>query len=617
MDILFLDLESYYDTHYSLKKMTTESYINDNRFQLQLIGSKSGEDDTEVVSITDEWSSLDVVRYLRDDLEIPRRAVACFNSNFDGGVLTLRYGVKPKLHIDVMALCRPLFFTHTGVASLDAYVEYTKVGTKGTELSAMKGQTFASADRDTWGRFVEYCRTDVEITKKLFEYAKARWSLVTLREEMALIDLTVRMFTEPVLQLDVPGSESFVLREKNEMEIVLAECDITMKDLRSRPKFAKALEHLGIDPPMKISPTTSKETYAFAKTDEGFRELLNSPDYRVATLANAKLLANSTIKSSRLERLLDMQYRAGAVCVPLIYYGAHTGRYAGTDKINMQNLPPAIRQFIIAPDGYVVMAADLAQIEARMTAVFCEQWDLVELFKAGADVYVEMATTIYHRPAEQITDAQRFVGKTAILGLGYGMGVLRFIAQLKSMSKGAVVMDEGAGKEVVTSYRERFRKIRNTWYRIGDKMDLAARTGQSSKQGHVTITKDGVKLPNDLMIHYKDLTVGDDGLQYRKVMKNATLDRRIYGAKALENIMQSLTGLLMRNYMVTLNTRLKPLGGRIVLQAHDEVVMVVPETRVEDVKRMTTQVMTSPPRWMPQLPLKVEIKHAKRYSDCK
>ena len=91
------------------------------------------------------------------------------------------------------------------------------------------------------------------------------------------------------------------------------------------------------------------------------------------------------------------------------YYAAHTGRWGGDDKINLQNLPSRgkngkkLKKSIVAPKGYTIIDADSSQIEARVLAWLASQEDLVESFSAGEDVYVKMASKIYNKPEEEIT----------------------------------------------------------------------------------------------------------------------------------------------------------------------------------------------------------------------
>jgi DNA polymerase bacteriophage-type len=152
----------------------------------------------------------------------------------------------------------------------------------------------------------------------------------------------------------------------------------------------------------------------------------------------------------------------GKLPIPLKYYGAHTGRWAGSDKVNFQNLPSrdkkkkTLKNAVIAPEGYMVINCDSSQIEARVLAWLAGQDDVVKAFAEGRDVYSEFATKIYKKPISKANPIERFVGKTCILGLGYGTGALKLQHTLKTQPPGAVVTEDEA-KEFVSIYRTQKR----------------------------------------------------------------------------------------------------------------------------------------------------------------
>ncbi|WP_286296502.1 DNA polymerase [Polynucleobacter sp. TUM22923] len=129
--------------------------------------------------------------------------------------------------------------------------------------------------------------------------------------------------------------------------------------------------------------------------------------------------------------LNDIGHHTFAICTKSIAnhhdflgHAAHTGRWGGADKINLQNLPSRganggkLKKAIMAPKGYLMIDADSAQIEARVLAWLAGQDDLTEAFKNGQDIYSIMASAIYGKEVSEITKEERFVGKTTILGAG-------------------------------------------------------------------------------------------------------------------------------------------------------------------------------------------------------
>jgi DNA polymerase len=263
--------------------------------------------------------------------------------------------------------------------SLAKIVQRYNLGQKGTEVVDAKGKRRESFSAEELHAYGQYCVNDVELTYKLFHILAQRFS----KSELQLISLTIKMFSEPVLVLNTPLLEQHLMQVKNRKEILLEACMTDKETLMSNPKFAELLISIGVEPPMKESPANGKQTYAFAKNDEGFKELAQHSDERVQTLVSARLGIKSTLEETRTQRFINISFR-GQMPVPLRYYAAHTGRWGGDDKLNLQNLPRKgkLKSSITAPLGFVLIDADSSQIEARTVAWLSGQQDLVDIVTA-------------------------------------------------------------------------------------------------------------------------------------------------------------------------------------------------------------------------------------------
>lgn len=403
--ILTIDFETFYSQTFSLTKLTTEEYIRSPEFEV--VGVAVQVDDGEP-----EWfsgSPENTYQFLRQ-FDWANSIAIAHNAMFDGAILNWIYGIRPKGWIDTLSMARALHGTEVG-GSLKVLAEYYGLGVKGTEVVnalGLKREQFSAEQLALYG---EYCKNDVALTWKLFRAMSESFPAVELR----LIDLTIKMFTEPVLQLDKNALIDHLAEVKERKAAVLGLFDKEV--LMSNPKFAEALTELGVTPPMKVSPANGKQTYAFSKTDEEFKALLEHPNDMVQALVTARLGTKSTIEETRTERFIGIAER-GPLPVPLRYYAAHTGRWGGDDKLNLQNLPRSspLKNCIIAPEGYVILDSDSSQIEARTLAWLAGQEDLVLAFENGEDVYRIMASRIYNKPEQDVTKSERFVGKTTILG---------------------------------------------------------------------------------------------------------------------------------------------------------------------------------------------------------
>jgi DNA polymerase len=463
-------------------------------------------------------------------------------------------------------------------------------------------------------RYASYCINDVDLTYSLFSVLAAGFPII----ELNLIDLTIRMFTEPVLELDGEKLQSHLIDVQNYKEKLLDAITITDKDqLMSNPKFADTLRRIGVIPPMKLSPTTGKETYAFSKSDEGFKALLEHEDIRVQALVSARLGVKSTIEETRTQRFIEISSR-GALPIPLRYYAAHTGRWGGDDKVNMQNLPrnSPLKHAILAPQGYKLVDSDSSQIEARTLAWLAEQNDLVEAFERGEDVYKIMASAIYNKPMEKITKDERFVGKTTILGAGYGMGAVKFKAQLKVFG---VDLSEEECKRIIAVYRETYPRIPALWREASNAL-LAIANEQTTPLGREGVLAvegaKGIRLPNNLYIKYPNLRrwVNDQGkeeLVYDTKKGKAVIPNRIYGGKVIENVCQALARIVIGEQMLKIAKKYQ-----VVMTVHDAIACLVPDHEAETGQEFVQMCMRIRPKWALDLPLNCESGVGRSYGDC-
>lgn len=412
MDMLTIDFETFYSKDYSLSKITTEAYVNDIRFEAIGIAVKRNNEPTRWFT-----GSYSEIKGWLSQFDWGNSMVIAHNAMFDGAILGWRFGIYPKAVVCTLSMARALHAVSVG-GSLAALAEYYRLGVKGTEVLNAIGKRrldFSKTEMDAYG---SYCINDVELTYKLF---KAMLPKIHMRE-LKLVDMTIRMYTDPMLKLDTDMLYAHLADVREQKEKLLEECGINKDDLMSNQKFASVLEMFGVEPPTKIN-SKGLETYAFAKTDEGFKALAEHDDPRVQAIVAARLGTKSTLEETRTQRFIeisDRPYRDSLLPVPLMYYGARTGRWSATDKINLQNLPrkSKLKGAIVAPDGYVIVGADLSAIELRMGLAFAGQLDKMRLLGEGIDLYKDFASTVYNVPISEIDEGQRFMGKTACIAEG-------------------------------------------------------------------------------------------------------------------------------------------------------------------------------------------------------
>ena len=608
MNILTLDFETFYSQEFSLTKVTNEEYVRSPEFEV--IGVSVQENDG-----TPEWFSgtmAETAAFLTT-FDWENSLALAHNAAFDASILTWVFGIKPKGWLDTLSMGRALHGTEVG-GSLAVLAKHYGVGTKGDEVIMAKGLHRTDFPADQLARYGQYCCNDTAMTYALFQKMATGFP----PSELRLIDLTIRMFSEPRLWLDAGILESHLTAVRFTKQELMNKMLIEKDQLMSNNQLAKVLEDLGVDVPMKRSPATGKLTYAFSKTDEGFKLLLDHENVIVQAIVAARLGVKSTIEETRTARFIGIAER-GPMPVPLRYYAAHTGRWGGDDKLNLQNLPrnSPLKLAIIPEDGYVILDSDSSQIEARTLAWLAGQNDLVDAFDKGEDVYKIMASAIYGKPIELITKDERFVGKTTILGAGYGMGAAKFQLQLKNFG---VVIELDEAKRIIDTYRATYPQIVKLWAAAGDILKAMLRNAQTTlgRDGLLEVDgANGIKLPNGLYLRYPNLRLREDEesgkveVVYDTKKGKAVIPNRIYGGKVIENVCQALARIVIGEQMLVVNKKYP-----VVMTVHDAIATVVPKAEAETAKEYVELCMRLRPSWAPELPLNCEAGYGESYGDC-
>lgn len=605
MGLNTLDVEAYYDRDYSLKKLTTEEYINDSRWNLLMVGIHTHDDQLVVEDTADLYDYQ--IRELLLDYQIDRHPLAGHNLMFDGAALNWKYGVKAPLYVDTMLMLRAQYRHKLGSCTLANAAEFFGIGSKGDAITDACGKHREDFTDEEWQEFRDYCMGDVSLTRMLVDLMLPDFP----REELKVANRTLNWYIDPTLELDVRLLQDAVIKENLERQALFKQAGLDETTLSSNPKFAAWLLSQGINPPQKLSPATHKLTYAFAKSDPEFMKLKSHESPVVRAAVEARLRAKSRIKETRMERFIGIAERNnGKLPVPLLYSGARTHRYAGLEKINLQNLThgDACRGSIIAPKGYKIVAADQSQIEARINAVMSGQHDLVDRFRDGIDNYCWLAERIYDRIITKADVKERKVGKATFLGCGYGMGKDRFYDMMATTDTPVSKLES---EQIIDVYRSSFPHIKNNWYVCNELLAYIAGGGQY-RHGPLEIGLEYVKLPSGLCLHYPGLHKTADGFEYRHWNHRKWEWVRMYGPKLTENITQALARQLLAEQQNILEKRYK-----VVHQVHDELVFVVPEWQVPEAVAVMEKVMAIPPKWMPTLPLEAEVSVGDNFGECK
>lgn len=626
---LGLDWETFYDADYSLSHMMTPEYVLDPRFEALICGLRLNDQPAVWYSGDHDFFSRLLGRLPWDRIEM-----IAHNCIFDASILEWKFGYRPARYMCTMMGSRPYVAPFTGSMSLASVMKYTGVGTKGNAVHNFKGYRRHMFSPDQLKQYGIYCANDTDGTVDVDKWI----SNMMPQEERDLIDLTIKKFVRPTLKVSTAAIEDRLIAiasEKLHVACRLQVAGYQPEEIRSREQFADILKAKGVRVPMKVSAAKSKtagkivETQAFAKQDEAFMALLEHDDPIVRELVEARLFLASNMEETRLIRMrtiAELNFADDMLLpVPLLYYGAHPGRFSGLDSINLQNLTrhkfdetgalvkrSALRDAIIAPEGYSIIAADLSNIEARLVATLSGQWDMVTDFAAGADLYAKFASRVYGRLINKKDHpAERFVGKTCILGLGYGMGGDKFYKQMV-IAKAKGVEDLKRAKSIVYLYRDTYKAVPALWTKLEELLTLAADPQCMLVWGPLTFLHDRIMLPNGMPLTYPELQ-NNGKLSYENHRGRAKFRTDIWGGAITENVCQALARIILTRAEM----RLAKAGLPAALQVHDELVYCVRTEHVPLCIKAIDRALTATVDFLPRLPVAAEIHAGQSYGDAK
>jgi DNA polymerase len=616
MAIVTIDFESFYSKDYSLKKMSECDYILDHRFETIMVAIKVGDGPTIVHKFPSD------IREALDKIDWSNSAMLSHNTRFDGAILAWHYGHIPGLYLDSMSMARAITHASLGSSSLAKLATYFRLPAKGDAVVNAMGKTRADFTQDELDEYADYCAHDTDLCRAIYDRLKRNFP----NSELKVIDLALRQYICPQVKLDETKlAEHLNLVRAEKAQAFAKVAHIPASVFSSNQQFAELLQTHNVEVPTKISTTTGSETWALAKNDRDFKDLCNDPDQPadVQALLACRLNAKSTIEETRTVTLLnlaqrDWSRRVGVsgtrwMPVPYRYYGAHTGRFSGDGGYNFANLKRGspIRGAITAPEGMRIVHRDSSQIEARIVAWLAKCEHLVTAFAEGRDVYSEFASKFYKKPVTKADTKERFTGKTAILSLGYGAGAAKFRHALYIGSGGVsldLTLDQA--RELVSFYRDTYWQIPELWRKGNYMLDRMIQPQKFVVEPNIPVIQlgeDCIYLPNGLTIQYPKLRSEidpDDVDRKRKVYDGSYGGvKKIYGAKAIENITQALARIVVTDIALRVH---RETGFHPFMSTYDSHDYCVPEREVYDFDRVLESEFMVVPEWGKGLPLASE-----------
>lgn len=657
----YLDGQGKMRDAYTLSKMTTEEYIRDPRFKAWgLCWKRLGEEGAPV------WVPRSGLPAFFRSIDWRRTAVIAHNAQFDVSIMAWHYNVVPACIFDTLSMARALRGIEVG-NSLAKLAEEFGLPPKGKAVHSTDGM-LDSLPFEVELELADYCRHDVVLGEGVFERLVEGYP----RKELELIDLTLRMFVRPLLELDSTMLVDAIEEERATREALLQRLGVTDADLASNDKFALILQSIGVDAPRKPKKPTKKTPnpvgtlYAFAKTDAMFQAMLNSDNEVLSTLCEARLKVKSTLERTRAQRFFEISQR-GTLPVPLSYYGALTGRWTASkgSSLNMQNLKRGsfLRKAIMAPAGHSVCVTDLSQIEPRVLAYLSDYTEMLDIFRAGQDPYAQFGATMFNIPglSKETHPDLRQSAKSALLGAGFYLGWASFAQQLLTGFLGAppvrydrafadklgltrqdaiAFVDGKAGearykrmldiphtcteqelfvhclcaKRIIDTYRATAAPVTQYWKLLGDLIEYSLFSGNVYEHKCLRFEKERIVLPNGMALRYPDLKAEkneETGFMEWTYLAGG-VRKKLHAGVLAENTTSAVARIVMTDGMLRLQKRYP-----VVLSVHDEAVCIIPDEELEDGRKWCHAQMVREPKYLPGLPIAADTGVHRRYGLAK
>lgn len=486
-------------------------------------------------------------------------------------------------------------------------------------------------------KLFEYCKRDVET-----EELASREMMELLPSELDLFHLTMKINERGILCDTELCKTAVSFAEKHEKRLLAEFGELTggkVKTVKQTAKLQEFLSGIGC-----AIPNLQAMSVEIALKEE-------IPPLARKILSIRQALSKSSIK--KYQSMIAMSGEDNRIRGTLLFNGASTGRFSGRG-IQPQNfsrpkfkdvgniiaalrmgdfdffeslypdvftaLSSALRGMLKAPEGSEFISGDYNAIEARGVLWLAGDDDGLEIFRAGRDIYKEMASLIFKKPIQEITPHERFIGKETVLGCGFGMGFEKFKLTLKT--KWNVEISEELAKKAVYAYREKHFSVKELWGDLERASIAAVRSsGKVMKLRNLQFLCKNkflqIQLPSGRRLSYFEPRVKVESTKFglKEVLSFLAVDSQTkqwrkestYGGKLTENIVQAIA----RDIMVHAMKKLEEKGYPIILTVHDEIVSEIIKGKGSLVEFL--KIMSEVPNWAHGFPVKVEGWNDERY----
>ncbi|MDC0325563.1 DNA polymerase [bacterium] len=571
--VVAVDTETYYDNECSVSKLGSHAYTKHPHFQTLLISAATS--DGSVICEPPETFPWEILQ---------GRKIVAHNAGFDRAVLRATPEC-PKIPedawIDTSGMCAYNQLPRTLKGACAALFD-CKVSKDVRDR--MKGRTLEDLSQNERADFVQYAKEDAKYALRIYKELLPK----TPQDEMDLMTLAMNQgeygvkIDRQALEL---GIDSLVKARGGLIEQLPWFPNMSPGSIKG---LKKACEDRGIPAP----PSTKKDDPKLKAWMENYPsgvDLIEKLQHHRKVDRTLKFLRKMEERLTT-EDILPFEIK---------YHGSEiTGRFSGTGKLNMLNLPKApvegvdIRELIIPRAGHKLAVIDLSNIEVRTGAMLVGDAAMLKSIQEGVDVYEAHARASMSWEGGDLKEEApdiRDLAKVRVLALGFQQGSKRLAEGMGLELKRA--------EQIVREFRRTNPKITARWRNL--QVGL--------KHNHTPGTRDYVNtLPSGRELRYRNVkperikgipqitastTKGEDGRR-----------EAYYGGKLYENECQALARDVFCHGLLAVERA----GIRVLFTVHDELVAEVPSEDAEVTLQKIIKLMTTPPLWAEDLPLGAE-----------
>lgn len=578
MNTYALDFETYYDKRCSIKTLGPLGYFSHPEFDAYMV-SVVGDNGVKFVGHPKDfdWSLLSESRVLSH------------NASFDETLYF--YGVSQNWWPDKWNgewHCTADMAVYCGLprslkgATAQAYDLKVDKSTRDN----MSGKRWENMTSEFKKEVSDYALKDSELCLQLWQDYSSKWP-----ERERNISLVNRR----CVQRGLPMNTELLRQQLETIKAELFEAEslipwIGERPLLSRPAFDDQCRAVGIEPPASL-----------AEGDPDAEEWLRVNGQKFAWVGAVKNWRRINSLKCKLESFDYATMPNGRFYGNIMYFGAHTGRFSGSGgNLNLQNLPKdemfgvKMRHLIAPKEDKRLLVVDLSQIEVRTLCWLAKDHETMKEIKESEDIYEAFAIRfgLWAREKGSLRSdpKMRHKVKAMVLGCGYGAGAPKF-AMMSGMS-------EKEAKDAVDLYRSKMKSVKKLW------SDYTTDIITS----YDTCNNFTVDLPSGRTLDYGKLkpVKQNDKIQYVAMMpKNGKrVPVKLWGGLVAENASQALARDIFSHMLCKINEIGN--GVELIMHVHDEVVVEVDADKAEQALDQIIQIMSTPPEWIPDIPVSAE-----------